>query len=442
MKKFLCYTRTSPAVFIIPQHFSRNKLIEDKLDFEELETFFETKKNSLHTYIITDSTSQEKLNQVLEEFFSSRLIHENGECDTDILVLAADMNNLHKDTINHARLLIEEIEVSYSEKLFASKLVFVVLHFPCNLFYSCCYPSLFMNGWQHVYMDMIGQVKSECSIDMEQWLSICLLQHQDQKVLTHALSFVEDKMMNDWLKEWVSMISKSIQFPRTKNFPKDDEINDVKCYWDRLLFTLKSDETIKKRFVSFWNQDAMAKLSEQAATYALTYKSTCTLTNTIKATVQSSFKDVVLYFLSIANQSMAINTIFRNEDIRDSSASVKLFNDILAVLPIPQSLQEVKIQLTVLNCQKEKSTSEILMNAPQFPFFNIIFQLVEGILNKALRTTVASVIAINKSTEESFILDKDVFKGAKSENELVTKEMVRLLKQNEVSIMLHILTMN
>ena len=433
MKKFLCYTWTSPAVFVIPQHFTLDtQLSKDKLD--ELETLFNIKKNFLQTYIITSNTSQQKLNQVLEEFFNARAAVGKGKCD--VLVLAADMNNLHKDTINHARLLIEEIEISYmcSGKLSSNKLVFFVLHFPCNLFYSHCYPSLFMNGWQHLYMDMIGQVKSECFIDMEQWLSICLLQDKDQKeILSHTSNFVKDTMMDDWLKEWVSMISKSIQFPATKDFPKDTGIHDTKCYWEKLLFTLESDKVIKRRFGSFWSQDAMTKLSQQAAAYALTYKSTCTLTNTIKATVQSSFKDVVLYFLSKANQSMTINTVLRNEDICESSVSVKLFNNILAVLPIPKSLQEVKLQLTVLNQQKG-TVNEKLMNAPQFPFFNIIFQLVEGVLNKALSTTVVSVnIAKNKSIEQNEDIalpnqDAEVY-----ESELVTNEMVRILDQDKVS---------
>ena len=162
-RKFLCYTRTSPAALeLIPMQFISSSGTEEER--KKLKNFFEMEPDLFCTYIITKATSQEKLNSFLRQFYC---------CDSNhVLLLLADMNKLSKDTINHTRLLIEEAERMQSLK--ATKIIFLILHFPTNMFYSHCYPSIFLRGWRHIYMDMIGQTETT-STDVEEWLRIYLL---------------------------------------------------------------------------------------------------------------------------------------------------------------------------------------------------------------------------------------------------------------------------
>ena len=370
-RKFLCYTRTSPAVLeLIPMQFVSSSGTEEEQ--KKLKDFFEMESDLFYTYIITKATSQEKLNSFLRRFFSCNSSH--------VLLLSADMNKLSKDTINHTRLLIEEAERMQSLK--ATKIIFLILHFPTNMFYSHCYPSIFLRGWRHIYMDMIGQTETT-STDVEEWLRICLLPSSENPSDDHEpVSFVRDSILTSWIKEWLPMISNSIHIQCTEDFPGSREIKEC---WSDLLFKVKADSVIKSRFNTYWQQNTMYELSLQAANYAITYQSTCTLSSTIEATIQSSFKNFVLFFLSVINQNMTMHTVLSQMDEEKERPGdvVQPFLRLLSVLHLPKSLKEIRLKLTVLKHQDHLSSDRKSL-VPRFPFFPIVFETIEALVNKAM----------------------------------------------------------
>ena len=409
MNKFLVYTRTSYAIYEnTPSDAFNLKSYQDKC-----QTLFDL-RTPPHVYAITCNTNQEKLNQELDTFF-------NQLRETQVLLLFADMKEIQRDSINHVRLLLEEAEIHSvtNTKSSMDKMIFLILHFPPAMFYRHCYPSLFMTGWQHIYMDMIFE-ESDLCVDMEKWLSVCLFKKNDSLKYDNLVS---SEMMDDWLDEWISMISNSIDFQPTDDFPKEFSNEAAMCYWKKLLFDLNTDDVIKRRFNSFWQRDAMIQLSHQAANYAMTYNSTCTLSSTIKATVQSSFKDVVLFLLSVVNQTMAINTLLGDDN--RLVLMKELFVNIFSHVSIPRTLQEVKLQLNMLNCQNESRT--IFLKSPKFPFFTYVYEAVEQILNKALSLVFQS---INISSDHS--VDDHALGNAEDKCELVTAKMVELFNSSEV----------
>ena len=379
----------------------------------------------LYTYVITSATSQQNINHILKQFFDSE--------QSEVLVLVADMNELSKDCISHVRLLIEEKEAR--SKIRANKLIYVLLHFSSNMFYTHCYPSIFLNGWQHIYFDTIGEAKADSHINIQKWLTYCLLQQKGSSV-EHITSqtepfFVTKSIMVTWLHNLLPNVSISIGIQKTKDIDKLCGNKTVCDCWYQLLFGFNDmiSDVIIKRFSYFWQQDTTNKLSQQAARYSMKYHSSRTLSNTIKTTVESSFKDIVLYLLSIINHTMAIHTILKcNED--STNCVVTLFCQLLSILPIPKSMEEIKLQLHEFNQQRKHGGSDI--SSPRFPFFISVFQSMETILNKALNLVISTVsIDDNQQNNRS---DRVRLHGitdtiAKNETDAVINKMTEIFNE-------------
>ena len=338
----------------------------------------------LYTYVITSTTSQQNINHILKQFFDSE--------QSEVLVLVADMNELSKDCISHVRLLIEEKEARCKVK--ANKLIYVLLHFSSNMFYTHCYPSIFLNGWQHIYFDTIGEAKADSHINIQKWLTYCLLQQKGSSI-EHITShtepfFVTKSIMITWLHNLLPNVSISIGIQKTKDIDKLCGNKTIHDCWYQLLFGFNNmiSDVIMERFSYFWQQDTTNKLSQQAARYSMKYHSSCTLSNTIKTTVESSFKDVALYLLSIINRTMAIHTILKCKE-GSTDCVVSLFCQILSILPIPKSIEEIKLQLHEFNRRHKNCRNDI--SSPRFPFFISVFQSMEAILNKALNLVISTV---------------------------------------------------
>ena len=45
------------------------------------------------------------------------------------------------------------------------KLFILLLHFPAMMFYDPCYPSLFLYGWDHYYLDAIDRANKSSLVD-------------------------------------------------------------------------------------------------------------------------------------------------------------------------------------------------------------------------------------------------------------------------------------
>lgn len=93
----------------------------------------------------------------------------------DFMSLYSLSQNTTKNMINHLRSMIEEAETqdpSTSNKLFV-----IMLHFPPAMFFDACYPSIFLHGWSHHYLDAIGQshILHPGSLDVVEWFCYCFL---------------------------------------------------------------------------------------------------------------------------------------------------------------------------------------------------------------------------------------------------------------------------
>lgn len=386
----------------IPSHSSCQS--KQEKEHEELRDFLCFKESrTFHTYVITHASSQESLLTTLKCFFE----HTAVNSPTEVLLLVANMNEVLKSTINHARILIEEIELSY-QKLHTNKLVFLLLHFPPNMFYNHCYPTLFLNGWQHIFLDEIGKIKDAHYLNIEKWLNISLLE-ENKTSYQHVLSeiFVNDFVWNKLLFESIVLSSGNVTMKQLKDFPLEDTDNEqILLQW--LLFVKKEEIqlVIKQRFYTYWQQEAMHELTYQIACYALTYHSSCTLSQTVQETIKSSFKEMVLYFICIINHHFVIHTLKRydsNPELRRQLICLVVCK-VLSVLTIPDSPQQLQVEVALLTQQSRRDAVKDI-SSPKFPFFNLIFDAMESIVNQAFKEFSWSM-DIN-SEEGYFVNDSD-----------------------------------
>ena len=393
----------------IPSHSSCQSKQEE--EHEELRDFLCFKESrTFHTYVITHASSQESLLATLKSFFGCTEVNS----PTEVLLLVANMNEVLKSTINHTRILIEETELSY-QKFYTNKLVFLLLHFPPNMFYNHCYPTLFLDGWQHIFLDEIGKIKDVHYFNIEKWLNISLLETSYQHTLSEI--FVNDSVWSTLLSESIVLSSGNVPMKQLNDFPPDDTDNDqILLHWLMIVKIEELQLVIKQRFYTYWQQEAMHELTYQIACYALTYHSSCTLSQTVQETIKSSFKEMVLYFICIINHHFVIHTLKRydsNPELRRQLICLVVCK-VLSVLTIPDSPQQLQVEVALLTQQSRRDAVKDI-SSPKFPFFNLIFDAMENIVNQAFKECSRSIdinsgegYLVNDSDEEDIIRRTEV----------------------------------
>ena len=289
---------------------------------------------------------------------------------------------------------MEESEVRCSSGINCSKMMILLLHFPPSLFTQSCYPSLFLHGWEHYYLDSIGQVHS--TVNIETWLLQCSKQANYEDGGNHmcdtdsassgSLSptfsdyFISLEGMEVWLKEILPIIVATI--------PVNKEMGICE-YWEDLLFTKGIGNVIMERYLSYWKPQQMIELSEVAAHRSVNYESIISISGAIQAALKSSFKDFVLYFLKL----IAIHEVTQ----LDQPDIHNLLLNLLKVISIPETGQQLHMELiSLLNKSLvSKHTKQLRKKtARSFPLFRVIYEVMECILDEAMKVVHQSLSSV------------------------------------------------
>ena len=342
--KILCFTRTSVLI-----HSSIDKL------FAALALPQETTM----IYKLSTATTSVSLPEQLKLF-----IHRDG---MSVLVLIANMQEYSKDVINHLRILIEETENNFLPATSGSKLYVVLLHFPSAMFFQHCYPSYFLDEWDHYYLDSIAPSEQKGTVDIASWFKYCCMKELD----TSPYLFLE-KPLQHILKESVPAISARLGLSSVK-WPSGLTTRQTL----QQLFQLESfGEILIKRFCSYWKPKVMTELSEQAANLAHSYESTLSITDAIHTIVRSSFYEFVLYIVMVLYKEGALELLLTPQP---NSSVHDLCLKLLEYCPIPKTLQQLRIQCATL-VQRDATSDDPRKRSLTFPFFGHISRTVDGVL--------------------------------------------------------------
>ena len=322
---------------------------------------------SLYIYAITSSTTENRIRSVLSEFLKWH--------DTEMLIIVADMQYISKEVINHTRILMEESEITHDYQ--CSKLMILLLHFPPSLFNQYCYPLLFLHGWEHYYLDSIGQVFSD-GIYVEEWLSQCFPMYLGKESkpasATSNKSFMCNQGMNNWLKDLSNTIASTVYI--RDNCSPYKLLTDARQYWENLISTMKVGEVITKRFADFWKSEQIFEVSAKAAYRSATCESTMSMSEAIQVALKDSFQDFVIYIFGLISRNRVQQ--LERPDV------YKLFINILGAVALPATAQQLRIESLQLLNKSLLNKDKHVGPPPLFPFFKIIYKAMESILDNSI----------------------------------------------------------
>ena len=322
------------------------------------------------------SKPQNSIRELLKTFTASQSFQ--------VFLLIANMGEVTVPIINHLRIMMEEAEnLSQSQSSIPPKLFVLLLHFPPQNFLNPCYPTLFLPGWDHYYLDTIGQHHGNCVIDVENWFSHCCFGHNKHSYIKEE----EDSLVqtaSGLLEEIIPILSSKVPFGSHSGlFPFNGQLTISKR--DGLLYELLIKKGVGivfcKQFRSYWKPSVMCKYLEQAASRALEQQSTLNITDTLHAAFKVMFMDFMVVMVSRVNENCNLDSLFVNGG---SPAVDALFGDLLAVYPCPL-LEQLKVLSN--NLQAPGNPGYV----PIFPFFHMVMNHMDQLVEQCRKDSNVSV---------------------------------------------------
>ena len=355
--------------------------------------FFET--HLLTMCKVSAQHSQSKLEKLLDDFVKS------NRC---LLLLTANMQEVTKKMVNHLRVIVEEAESRIKN---TSKLFVLLLHFPPAMFFNPCYSSLFLQGWDHYYLDSITPATLtkgadiRTVVDINEWFQRCCCSdyeasHCNDSMLTALQSMLEDA---------VPVIASRLDLKIGKKGSPIDASQRTNIIKD-LLVNKHIGTVLSRRFAEYWTPETMLELLQKVTKFTNSRKSTLNITDALQTTFRALFFDFLVYMLAKINEHRYLNILLE----KDSTPTnlLDLFLKLTQNVPVPdlKSLQVLSATVTLQAPNKSE-------NIPKFPFFKYVCEAVDKYIddstekvNRTAWTTFIREMTDQQDAEESITMVK------------------------------------
>jgi len=292
-----------------------------------------------------------------------------------VCLLVVNMQETSHQVVNHLRIMIEEAELLSTQ---LAKLFVMLLHFPPAQFFDHCYPSLFLKGWDHCYLDTVAHSAVQGVVDIQDWFCQCCCSKKaslppEENSLLQALKGI--------LPEAIPILSSRVLFGSSQDgsFNRPMNASQRNKALGELLFKKGVGKMLCQRFQSYWKPVVMTKYLKRAALFTKDCESTLNITDTIQTMFKSLFLDFLVYMLSQINEGFNLDVLF-NSDSKDSDSSItlavqELFLDIAQVLPLPKLSQ-----LQFLSTNLQAPTTD---HSPRFPFIKVVCEAMDRIVEQS-----------------------------------------------------------
>ena len=426
--KLLCFSRSSPLIHsLLPTDYPQN----DKLTADDLSKYTKNLERLVFSHPdgdylegkltvmkLTTATTQSSIANKLKTFCTST-------CIAEVMLFVVNMQHFSIEIVNHLRIMIEEEEAQVCSSTVGRPKAFVVLlHFPPEMFFNHCYPSLYLTGWDHYYLDTIAPSEGS-GIDISQWFGNCCIAKHN----THDKTFLE-KPLTDLMKEAIPVLAARFSVRDSELLDKEQHMAN-KGELERILIGTKPGGTqlggiIKKQFASYWHTSEMAEFSIQAANFPHTYESTLSMTDAIHTMVRSSFYDYIFYILSVLKRQSVLTYFLTEQDGADQCRFKELSLNLLDHFPKPRSLSHLKI--SSMSEVRNVSLDGKLITKTQFPFFHFICDLLEKLFDLCKKELKTSENNSEANDEDSpFMSLRLQQESIPSPKEILCREVVRKL---------------
>ena len=311
--------------------------------------------------------SQHKLEKLLDRFVNS---------DCHMLLLIVNMQEITKKMVNHLRIMIEEAE---NKRLNTNKLFVLLLHFPPVMFFSPCYPSLFLQGWGHHYLDTVasGTLTTEgvkAVVNIKEWFYYSCFPHS-------SLSSADDDHMvaalEELLAETVPIITSRVSFIIIQNGTTGVmNASQRTQFLKQLLYEKKLGKLLVTKFRSYWTPKVMVEHIQKVSKLMYAQESTLNITDSIQSIIRSTFFDFLVYLFSRMNQKLYLSIIL---DPGCPPVIEDLFIKLMPTIGVPD-LTQLKVLCTTLRPDYQPNK---VAHSPRFPFFVYIYDTVEKIIDES-----------------------------------------------------------
>ena len=326
---------------------------------------------------ISSIPSQSSIQKLLRSFIRSPT--------SQVLLLIANMQEASSSMVNHLRIMIEEVE---NLSTYQSKFFVLLIHFPPANFFDSCYPSLFLRGWDHYYLDTIAHTdRGQGVVDIGDWFFHCCFPQE-------ASSNEEDSLMQSLegiLPEAIPILLSRVYFGKTGgSFNHNMNGSERSKALNELLFQKGIGQVLCKKFRSYWKPAVMEDYLERAALFAKNRESTLSITDSIQTMFKTLFFDFLVYIISRINEDFNLDVLFGDDCTPHTQ---RLFLDILHVFPCPR-LPELKARSNSL------LTLQPLKYAPRFPFFSLIATTVDKLVDEGSKDANEQLDFLNEEVKE------------------------------------------
>lgn len=285
-----------------------------------------------------------------------------------VFVLIANAHYIPLKTINHIRIMIEEVENTAKVH---NKLFVFILQFS-HRFSKYSYPTLYLHGWNHIYLESITPIHHVGGVNIHEWFvqSYCT---------TSKESIEEDslyKCLLDMLPQSIPSISAAVRFGQHKNVLFNTKLTPGQR--NKLLCELLVENVVGKALCTSFRRcitsSLMANIVDQAAIISQRQDSTLSMADQIHLLFSSMFLDYITLMVAKINENCNIDTFFE----KSSSLELRnLFADLAILVPPPKV--EWTSMKALVNALQVPVTPIVW---PQFPFFYKVMERMEQLIEE------------------------------------------------------------
>ena len=353
--KTVCYTRTSPVILSW----------SDGAASVEMST--ESSCSLLDCVVckLEHVSSLDNLRLRIKEYLARR---------SNLFLMVVNTTQCTQRQINIARTLIEENE----EK--TGKSFLLLLHFPESVGTShYCYQSLFLHGWNYVYLERVSEFIDEDIVDVEQWMKFAYNENSDseKKKFTDNLRNTLLPILPDAARSALSRVvlgggnsdGEELIFNRPMSL-----LDRTTLLKKKVGQTTKFSKIIRKKFSRYWTQSMVCKYLMSAAIFVTNCDSVLTVGQTLDNRVITLLQSYFAYTLQQLNKGFTIELLFRSNV---SSVVENLLFTLLKRLPDPE-IADIFARC-YFNAQQPKECTP-----SNFPFFGDLCAAIDHKVDELL----------------------------------------------------------
>jgi hypothetical protein len=386
-KKVILYARSDATIRGIPSYSMTQRC--SPLAAEELDKIKEL------VHIDVDELVIEHLSTLRSEAMLRASVEAWIKDDArKTFLLLVDMGATDSfDHVNFARTFVEQRLPEDKEKVF----VMLLHHSPSVANRTACYPALFLQGWNHVFVDGIGN--SGPSLGVESCIEFACKSHLNES--THPC---HSASVSDLSSSLQLMLPRTLGHVATHTTFSADQVDSAPAlsYRERYrcLMTHMSNsvdgETVGailcSKFAALWLDTCLSKTMRRASEGLLCGRTQLSLSMSVRSNLLDAFDAYLLSMVKEMIQGGSLNILSGDSTGEDVA---RLFAQILRDLPVAPFDELILLRKSVVR----KGGTQVSW---QFPFFLFISQCLDDLLELAAEDAVSpddsfSVLGAKKS---------------------------------------------